>query len=260
MNMSSNDTFWGIRCVWLRYFDVYCKNLAYGLMTTFAEPILYVLSFGYGLGSMIGRVNLGGIDLSYRQFIFAGLVAQAVLFQGFFDGAYGSFIRMYYQKIFKAMACTPVTLSEVLWGELLWDASKATFSASVVLLIGTVVGDFRWAGALLCIPVCFLGALIFGSFGLWVSGASKTLEQISYPNYLVVFPMFLFCGVYFPLTQLPLPLQKFAWFLPLTSLLSLVRTLTLGTPFAIQALPILFVWLVILVWGSRRQMINRLIK
>lgn len=254
------DSLWAIRCVWLRYFDVFRKNLLYAVVTTFGEPILYLVSFGYGLGGLIGKVNLDGVELSYRQFIFAGIVAQAVLFQAFFEAAYGSFIRMYYQKIFTAMATTPLTLSEVLWGELLWDASKATFSASVVLLIGCVTGDFSIPGALASIPVCYAGALIFAALGLWCSAVSHTIEQINYPQYLLVFPMFLYCGIYFPLDQLPEALRTAAWVFPLTSVIGIIRTLTLDTPFYFRTIPILVGWLTVLVFFSRRTMIRRLVK
>ncbi len=254
------DTLWGIQCVWTRYFDVFRKNILYAIVITFTEPILYLLAFGYGLGSLIGTVNVPGHVVTYRQFIYAGIVAQATLFQGFFDAAYGSFIRMYYQKIFKAMASTPITLSEVLWGELLWDASKATFSSSIVLLIGTLSGDFNAWGALACIPICFVGALLFSGFGLWTSALAKTIDQINYPQYLIIFPMFLFCGVYFPLQQLPKAAIAVAWFFPLTSLVSVIRSLTLNLPFAPQAFPILVAWLLFFVLGSRRAMSRRLIK
>jgi lipooligosaccharide transport system permease protein len=258
--MKVRDSWWGIRCVWRRYFDVFRKNILYGLMTTFLEPILNLLAFGYGLGGMIGTISVHEQTLSYRQFIFGGIVCQSILFQGFFDAAYGSFVRMYYQRIFKSIATTPITLSEVLWGELGWDASRATFSASVVLLIGTAVGDFSPLGSLLCLPVCFAGALIFSALGLLASSLAKSIEQINYPQYLVVFPMFLFCGVYFPLERLPQPILFGAWCFPLTSLVSLVRTLTLGLPFHWQTIPILLFWMVSLVTLSRSSMMRRLIK
>ena len=251
---------WAIRSVWMRYFDVYRKNIKYALLTTLGEPILYLVSFGYGLGGLIGTVNLDGTQLTYRQFVFAGIVAQAVLFQGFFEAAYGSFIRMHYQKIFKAMALTPITMSEVLWGELLWDASKATFSASVVLLIGCLTRDFSIVGSLLAIPVCFISALIFSGLGLWCSSKSETIDQINYPQYLLVFPMFLYCGVYFPIQQLPKYLQLVAWFFPLTSVASLARTLTLGVPFYHRTIPLILGWALLLVVFSRRAMTRRLIK
>jgi len=258
--MKFADTAWGVGCVWLRYFDVFRKNILYAMVITFTEPILYLLAFGYGLGAMIGNVTVSGHVVTYRQFIYAGIVAQAVLFQAFFDAAYGSFIRMYYQKIFRAMATTPITLSEVLWGELLWDASKATFSSTVVLLLGTLSGDFSPTGALCCIPLCFLGSVLFAGFGLWTSALAETIDQINYPQYLIIFPMFLFCGVYFPLQQLPKAILVIAWCLPLTSLVSLVRTLTLGFPYEAQTVPILFSWLLLFVFGARRSMIRRLIK
>ena len=254
------EAFWPIRCVWLRYFHVYLKNWVYGLVTTFVEPMLYLVSFGYGLGSMIGTVEANGISVTYRQFVFAGFVAQSCLFQGFFEAAYGSFVRMYYQKIFKAMASTPITLSEVLWGELLWDATKGTLSACAILLLGSLSGDLSPWGSLMAVPFCFLGALLFSSLGLWMAALSQTIEQISYPQYLLVFPMFLFCGVYFPLETLPQTLQTLADFLPLTALLSLIRWLTLDFPFQIQALAVFLFWLVLMVFISRDTMSRRLVK
>ena len=182
------------------------------------------------------------------------------MFQGFFEAAYGSFIRMYYQRIFQAIAVTPITLSEVLWAEIIWDASKATFSASVVIAIGVAMGDFNRWGALIALPFCFAGAVLFASLGLLVAAKSRTIEEISYPQYLLVFPMFLFCGVFFPLATLPIFLQWLAWILPLTSIVSLIRTLTLGTPLQPQLFVVILLWLMVLVPWSRQAMTRRLIK
>jgi lipooligosaccharide transport system permease protein len=256
----TGDTLWAIRCVWLRYFDVFRKGLGYALVTTFIEPLLFLVSFGYGVGSMVGSVRVAGAEVSYRQFIFAGILGQTVLFQGFFEAAYGGFIRMYYQRIFQAIATTPITLEEVLWGELLWDASKATFASSIVLFIGSLTGDFSPIGALAALPLCFVCALLFAGMGLLVAATARSIDAISYPQYLLVFPMFLFCGVFFPLENLPGPLQIAAWVLPLTSVNSLARTLTLGFPFRWWTVPILAFWLVLLVWASRRAMTRRLVK
>ena len=253
-------TLGAILCVCLRYFDVYRKSLKYAIVTTFVEPLLYVFAFGFGLGPMIGTVNVAGLELTYRQFIFAGIVSQTLMFQGFFEAAYGAFIRMYYQRIFQAIAVTPITLSEVLWAELIWDASKAAFAAIAVLAIGVVLGDFSLPGALLAIPFCFAGGLIFAALGLLVAAKSKTIEEISYPQYLLVFPMFLFCGVFFPLANLPAYLQGIAWILPLTSVVSLLRTLTLGTPLEPRVFFMMVAWLVVLTPWSRNAMSRRLIK
>lgn len=261
MKISGNslyDSFWGIRCVWLRYFDVFRKSLLYGIITTFTEPVLYLLSFGLGLGSMIGDLTIGDRVVSYRQFILAGIASQTILFQGFFEAAYGGYIRMYYQRIFKAMAVTPVTLSEVLWGELLWDSTKSSFATFSVLVMGSLLGDFSIKGALIALPFSFLCSLLFAGLGLLVAAKAKTIDQISYPQYLLVFPMFLFCGIFFPLQNLPSVAQKLAWVLPLTSVASIMRTLTLGFPLEPQAIPMLLIWGIGLVYFSRRAMIQRL--
>lgn len=254
------DSLWAIRCVWLRYLDVFKKNLAYAMTTTFVEPLLYLASFGFGLGPLIGQVNLDGHPVPYRAFVLSGLVAQTLLFQGFFDAAYGGFIRMYYQKIFKAMATTPITLSEVLWGELIWDASRATMAATAILIIGSVLGDFRPLGALAAIPLCFFGAFCFAGLGLWTAATAHTIESISYPQYLLIIPMFLFCGIYFPLDGLPGPLAKFAWALPLTPAADLYRSLLLGLPLKARSPIILGVYAVILVAIARNRMLKRLVK
>src|SRR5262245_9988437 len=253
-------TLHAVGLVWQRYLDVYRKSLKYAMVTTFVEPLLYLIAFGFGLGTMIGAVKLDGVELTYRQFIFAGIAAQTIMFQAFFEAAYGSFIRMYYQRVFQAIAVTPITLSEVLWAEIIWDASKATFSASAVLAIGVVMGDFRAWGAVAALPLCFIGALLFAELGLLVAAKSKTIEEISYPQYLLIFPMFLFCGVYFPLSNLPTYLQWLAWTLPLTSVSSLIRTLTLGVPLNPQVFIVILAWLAILTPWSRNAMTRRLIK
>jgi lipooligosaccharide transport system permease protein len=265
-----------IGLVWLRYFAVFRKNLAYGVVTTFVEPILYLVSFGYGLGGMIGSITYRGSTLSYRAFVLAGLVGQSVLFTSFFDGAYGGFIRMYYQKVFQAIAVTPITLSEVLWGELMWCASRALLSASVVLLIGTCIGDFSALGALAVLPLIIIAGLLFGALGMFVAASAKTIESISYPQYLLIFPMFLFCGVFFPIANLPESLRWVVRLFPLTAFLELdrfclfhlahvqagqmVNSLVVTDPWVLIGAPlVLIAWLSLLVPLARRAMMRRLL-
>lgn len=258
--MNLPDSLWGIWSVWRRYFHVFVRGLLYYLVTTFVEPVLYLLAFGVGVGSLIGTLQAGGVSLTYRSFIFSGIIAQTALFQGFYEGSYGAFVRMYYQRIFQSIAITPITLSEVLWGELLWDASKATLACEVVALIGVGSGAFSPVSLLTILPVAFLSSLLFSGMGLAAAAFSRSIDELSYPQYLLVFPMFLFCGVFYPVEDLPRMLQPVAWFFPLTAVNSLVRTLTLSLPFQPGAVAIFLAWLVVSVVASRRAMTRRLIK
>src|SRR5262249_16916505 len=158
---------------------------------------------------------------------------------------------MYYQKVYQAIAVTPVTISEILWGELLWCATRAMLPIIAILLIGCAIGDFSVAGSFLVLPVALIGAFLFGAMGMLAAAVSKTIESLSYPQYLIIFPMFLFCGVYFPIGNLPDWIRGFAWCLPLTSILSLARTLTLGFAWEWWSLPILLVWTVVLTYFGR---------
>ncbi|MHB8453818.1 MAG: ABC transporter permease [Acidiferrobacterales bacterium] len=254
------DWLWGVRCVWLRYFAVFIRSLPYYLVTTFLEPLLYLAAFGFGVGSLVGSVHTQGVELTYRRFIFSGVIAQTVLFQGFYEGAFGAFVRMYYQRIFQAIAITPITLTEVLWGEMLWDASKASVAAEVVAIIGVVTGDFPALSLVTLLPVVFLSSLLFSAMGLAAAAYSRSIDQLSYPQYLLVFPMFLFCGVFYPIDGLPEVLRGIAWFFPLTSVNSLVRTITLGLPFQPRSIAILAVWLAGLVTIAQRAMFRRLVR
>jgi lipooligosaccharide transport system permease protein len=258
--MKLPNSVWGVWCVWRRYFSVFVKSIGYYLVSTFLEPLLYLLAFGVGVGSLIGTLETNGVRLTYRSFIFSGIIAQTVLFQGFYEGSFGAFVRMYYQRIFQAIAITPITLSEVLWGELIWDASKSTLAAEVVALIGVISGEFPPLSLFTLFPVCFLSSLLFSGMGLAAAGYSRSIDELSYPQYLLVFPMFLFCGVFYPVEELPGVLQQVAWIFPLTSVNSLVRTLTVGLPFQIRTVPILLAWLLVLVLLGRRSMIRRLVK
>jgi lipooligosaccharide transport system permease protein len=258
--MRISISLWAIWVVWLRYYSVFIKSLPYYLATTFLEPILYLASFGLGVGSLVGNVRVDGLELSYRSFIFSGIIAQTVLFQGFYEGAFGAFVRMYYQRIFQAIAITPITLNELLWGELFWDASKATFAGMVVGLIGVLVGEFKFVSLFLLLPLIFIGSFLFSAMGLASAAYSRSIDHLAYPQYLFVFPMFLFCGVFYPIDALPEYLRMFVWIFPLTSLVSLIRTLTLELPFEAQTIPLLLFWLVVLVYVSHRAMYRRLVK
>jgi lipooligosaccharide transport system permease protein len=254
------ESLWGVWCVWLRYFAVFRKSFPYYLTTSFLEPVLYLISFGFGLGTLVSDFQVDGETMSYQSFVFSGIIAQTVLFQGFFEGAYGGFFRLNYQRVFQAISSTPVTLNEVVWAELLWDASKATLAAMMVTAIGVTTGNFIISSLLFMIPVCFVSALLFGALGLCAAAYSTNIDQLSYPQFLFIFPMFLFCGVFYPIDVLPGPLPTLVWILPLTSVTSIMRTITLGLPFQPLAFLIALAWAVAAVVFARRTLVKRLVK
>jgi lipooligosaccharide transport system permease protein len=218
------------RCwrVWRRDATVWRKTWLIGFLPPFLEPLLYVAAFGVGLGSLMGALTWRGAGLTYLQFLAPGLVAAGVMNGAFFETTYSSFVRMYFQKTFDAILATPLSLEEIVTGEILWGATKAAITAAAMCGALAPFGLISWPEGLLLLPLALLGGLAFGSLGMLFTGILPTIEAFNLPVFLLVTPMFLFSGTFFPLEQLPAWAQRLAWALPLTHLVHLARAVALG--------------------------------
>ncbi len=221
---------WRAWHVWRRDLLVYRATWWTNLVPPMLEPILYFLAFGAGLGVLVGPVRWEGREVSYLAFIAPGLVSVSVMFSSVFETSYGSFVRMYYQKTFDAILATPLTLEDVLVGEILWGATKAVLSAGVMALVIAAFGLLTWPAALWILPLSALGGLLFASLGLCFTALCPTIDAFNLPTFLLIMPMFLFSGTFFPLEVLPDWGRAIGWTLPLTHLASLLRASTLGVP------------------------------
>jgi lipooligosaccharide transport system permease protein len=218
------------RCwrVWQRDAVVWKKTLLIGFLPPLLEPLLYVAAFGLGLGGLIGAIAWHGATLTYLEYLAPGIVGAGVMNAAFFETTFSSFVRMYYQKTFDGILATPLSIEEIVTGEVLWGATRAVITAAAMLAALAPFGLLRWPGSLLLLPVAALGGLAFAAFGMVFTGVLPTIEGFNLPIFLVITPMFLFSGTFFPLEQLPLWAQRFAWALPLTHLVHLARSVALG--------------------------------
>ncbi len=212
--------------VWRRNFDVFLKTWRVNFLPSLLEPILYLAAFGFGLGVLVTGAVEGG---SYIQFIGSGLVAIAVMYGAFFECTYASFVRMYFQKTFDAIIATPVSVEEVIAGELLWGATRATINASIVLVVVAAFGLVSSLWALLVPVLAFLGGLLFAALAMCFTAIAPDIDFFNFPTFLFITPMFLLSGTFFPLSLVPVPLQTIAFgALPLTHIVSLTRKLVSG--------------------------------
>lgn len=213
--------------VWRRDFDVYMKTWKVNFFPPLLEPVIYLVAFGSGLGTLVKAVEYAGRSVSYAAFVAPGVLAITILFQGFFECAYGSYIRMYYQKTYDAIISTPVSLEEVVAGEVLWGATKSVIGA---ILVGLVVVAFGYAPPytpLAVIPIAALSGLLFASMSMCFTGIVPNIDAFNYPVFLLITPMFVFSGTFFPLSTLPAWARAVADLLPLTHVANLCRALTL---------------------------------
>jgi lipooligosaccharide transport system permease protein len=188
------------------------------------EPTIYLLAFGFGFGSLVSRV--AGYD--YVEFVGTGTVATAVLFSSVFAAMFGTFVKREFQRTYDAILAAPVDSEELVTGEVLWVSMRAGVYGTFPLVVAMLFGlDPAWG--MLTVP--FIGAVTgFGwaSFGVLVSAVLKSIDHFSYVTSLVVTPMFLVAGTFFPLSGLPEWAQVLGNFNPLFHCVELVRHASFG--------------------------------
>lgn len=213
-----------VRSVWQRNLDAFLRTYRVNFIPPFIEPVLYLLALGFGLGTYIETVD----GIPYPVFIAPALVSISVMYSSFFECTYSSFVRMYYQKTFDAIIATPVSIDEVIAGEMLWGATRGMIYATLMLPVLLIFGVVAMPSSLLLIPFAFLAGLLFASIGMCFTAITPGIDALNYPSFLFITPMFLFSGTFFPLDLLPEPIQYFAFAaLPLTHVVSINRAITL---------------------------------
>ncbi len=210
--------------VWRRNFLVWRKLAIPSLLGNLADPLIYMLGLGYGLGSLLPQV--GGV--SYVGFLAAGTLISSTMNAATFEALYSAFSRMHVQKTWDAILNTPLALDHVLAGELVWAASKSLLSGLSILLVISALGLTASPLALWVIPVIFLTGLAFAAMGLIVCALAPSYDFFMYYFTLFITPMLLVSGVFFPAEQLPSALQTVASGLPLAHAVALARPLLRG--------------------------------
>ncbi|MBM3345398.1 MAG: nodulation protein NodJ [Betaproteobacteria bacterium] len=210
--------------VWRRNFLVWKKLAIPSILGNLADPMIYMLGLGYGLGALLPEV--GGV--SYIVFLAAGTVCFSTTNSATFESLYSAFSRMHVQRTWDAIMNAPVDLDDVVLAELMWAASKSFLSGLAILAVVWALGLSTSPLSLLAIGVVPLVGLCFAAIGLAITAMAAGYDFFMYYFTLVITPMAMLCGVFFPIEQLPAAFQAIAWVLPLSHATSLVRPLLLG--------------------------------
>jgi len=214
----------GVFCVWQRNFLYFRYTIVTTLAWIFVEPLLYVFALGYGLGQFVTEIE----GMTYAQFIAPAMIAIAGTYVAFFEGTYSTYTKMVRQNTYQTIILTPVSTDEVVLGEIAWIVSKALISmlsVSLVLSLMGLVPIFKIPAALM---VLALMCWAFAALGIWLASLARSYEWFTYSQSGIIMPMVLFCGTYFPLSQLPDFLMGVAYALPLTHGLMSVRMFLSG--------------------------------
>lgn len=194
----------------------------------FVEPLIYLVAFGYGIGQFIdGVVDGNGNPISYAQFIAPALLATSAMNGAIYDSTWNVFFKMHFGRIYNGMLSTSLGTLDVALGEISWALIRGLAYAIGFMAIVTTMGLVPSWWGLLAIPASVLVAFGFAAVGMGITSYLKHRQQMQYIQ-LVMLPMFLFSGTFFPLTIYPEPIQWFIQALPLWQAIELIRGLTLG--------------------------------
>ena len=214
------------QAVWRRNLKVWSRLLGPALLGNFGEPLLYLLALGYGLGSLVGEV--GGMP--YLVFLASGIVCGSAMNTATFEGLYSAYTRMTVQQTWAAMLATPLDVEDVVLGEVIWAGTKSLISAGAILVVAAWLGAVSDWAALGVLPVVLLVGVCFGAMALVMTAVATSYDFFLYYVTLLVTPMLLFSGVFFPLSRMPEAIQWAASALPLNHAVAVVRPLMTGQP------------------------------
>ena len=210
--------------VWRRNLLVWRKLAGASVLGNLADPLIYVLGLGYGLGSMLPQV--GGVP--YIAFLAAGMVCSSTMNSATFESMYSAFSRMHVQRTWDAIMMAPLELDDVVLAELIWSASKSVLSGSAILAVVWILGLSHSLLSLWVLALVPLIGLVFGALALVTTALARSYDFFTYYFTLVITPMNLLCGVFFPVEKLPPAFQAVAGVLPLTHAVAIARPLLLG--------------------------------
>ena len=210
--------------VWRRNLLVWRKLFVAAILGNLADPLIMLFGLGYGLGALLPSVE----GMPYIVFFAAGSLCTATMYTASFESMFSAFSRMHGQKTWDAILYAPLTIDDVVAGELIWGASKAWLTGSTILAVIVVFGFSGSPLAALALPVAFLIGLAFSAIGLVMTVLARNWDFFSFYMTLVLTPMMMISGVFFPAEQLPAALQAVAAALPLYHGVLLVRPLVAG--------------------------------
>ena len=213
--------------VFLRNWLVWKKLAIPSLVGNIAEPLMWLVAFGYGLGALVGQIEMGGEKVPYILFLASGSICMSAMNAATFEALYSAFSRMHVQKTWDGIMNAPVRLDDVVLAEMLWAAFKALFSVTAILLVMLALGISHSWKLLVAWPVLLGVGITFSCMALIFNALAKGYDFFTYYFTLFLTPMMFLSGIFFPREQLPSFVRVVADWLPLSVAVDLVRPMFL---------------------------------
>jgi len=198
------------------------------VVSGFLEPLLYLFSFGYGVGTLIGDIQVSnGQVVSYAMFIAPGLLATSAMNGAIYDSTWNVYFKLHEGKIYHGMLATSLGPLDVALGEIFTALLRGFAYAVGFMAVATPMGLIPSWWGVLAIPAAVLIAFGFASIGMAITSYFKSYQQMGLIN-ISLLPIFLFSGSLYPLSVFPDWAQIIIKTLPLWHAIEMVRNLSLG--------------------------------
>ncbi|MEO7401041.1 MAG: nodulation protein NodJ, partial [Polaromonas sp.] len=170
-----------------RWLPVFRRNLLVwrklavpSLVGNIAEPLITLVAFGYGLGALVGKVQLGGTAVPYILFLASGSICMSAMNAASFEALYSAFSRMHVQRTWDGIMNAPVRLDDIVFAEMLWAAFKSMFTSAVILAVMLALGISHSPMLLLALPLLGLVGIVFASIALVFNALAKGYDFFTY--------------------------------------------------------------------------------
>ena len=220
--------------VWQRNATIFRKYWKSILAPNFIDPLLYLGALGLGLGAFIREGGING--QTYLQYIAPGLLASNAMWAASFESTFNTYVKLKIDRVYEAITTTPVNAEDVVAGEYLWAGTRAALYGTAFLAVLTVLGlvfipdnplvSSPWA--LLLPPVLLVIGFMFSVMGTLFTSLIQRIDLYAYYFTLVITPLFLFSGIFFPVEGFPAPVPQIAWLNPLYHAVNVCRQLASG--------------------------------
>ena len=216
----------------LRFWPVFLRNLLVwrklaipSLLGNIAEPLMWLVAFGYGMGALVGEIKVDGQPVPYILFLASGSICMSAMQAASFEALYSAFSRMHVQKTWDGIMNAPVGLDDIVLAEMLWAAFKALFTVTAILGVMLALNISHSPKMLVAWPILLGVGMTFSSMALVFNALAKGYDFFTYYFTLFLTPTMFLGGVFFPLDQLPSVVRVVADWLPLSNAVALVRPL-----------------------------------
>jgi lipooligosaccharide transport system permease protein len=205
------------------------------IFSGFFEPLFYLFSMGFGVGALVGAVQLeNGTTVAYAVFVAPALLASSAMNGAIYETSNNFFFKLKYAKLYDAIIATPMSLKDVARGEILWALLRGSlyvvgFLAVIAVLGIAGLGLISSPLGILAFPAAMVVGFAFAGAGMAATTFVRKWQDFDFLQ-LAIMPMFLFSGTFYPISAYPPALQVFVQCTPLYRGVHLIRALTTGNP------------------------------